>query len=90
MSNLMIKLFLPEDLIIKQGETAESMFFIARGDCDIYVTDSNKKANLTNMISEGSYFGEVSLLKHCRRTASVFSKEYTTCAELFKKDFESL
>jgi CRP-like cAMP-binding protein len=90
MSNLMIKLFLPEDPIIKQGEVAESLYFLARGECNIYVTDNNKKEILTSMLSEGSYFGEIGLLKGCKRTASVFSKQYATCAELSSKDFKSL
>lgn len=40
--NLQIKLFMPEDSIIKQGEQADWMYFLARGDCNVYVTDSNK------------------------------------------------
>jgi len=54
------------------------MYFLARGECKVFVTDNNKKEIMTNSLVKGSYFGEVGLLKHCRRTASVFSKEYST------------
>lgn len=38
----------------------------------------------------GSYFGEVALLKNCKRTASVVSRNYSTCAELQKDDFDKI
>lgn len=63
LNHLSIKLFLPEDQIIQQGGDSESMYFIARGACNIYVTDHNRNEILANTISEGSYFGEVGLVK---------------------------
>lgn len=71
---LSIKLFLPEDQIIKQGEISESMYFLATGECNVYVTDINMKEIHSNTLKEGQYFGEIGLIKDCHRTASVFSK----------------
>jgi CRP-like cAMP-binding protein len=54
------------------------MYFIARGECDVFVTDENRSEKFTANLRAGAYFGEVALLKNCLRTASVFSKNYTT------------
>ena len=37
---LEMKVFLPEDMIIRQGEEGREMFFIATGDCSVYVRDA--------------------------------------------------
>lgn len=90
LNHLNIKLYLPEDIIIKQEDASLSMYFLARGECNVYVTDANKKSNKSNTLKEGDYFGEIGLIKDCRRTASVYSKNHTTLAELSKEDFLSL
>lgn len=90
LNHLQIRLFLPEDIIIKQDDVADWMYFLARGDCDIFVTDWNKKEELANTIKEGEYFGEIGIIKKCKRTASVHSKNHTTIAELSKVSFNSL
>lgn len=76
--NLEVKLFLPEDKIIVQGDHSDGLYFLAKGECSVYVTDHNRAESFTKSLSFGSYFGEVGLLKDCRRTASVVSKECST------------
>lgn len=90
LNDLKIRLFLPEDSAVRQGEIAESMFFIARGEFDVYVTDENQSEKFTTTLKGGNYFGEVALLKSCKRTASVISKNYSTSAELRKDAFFNL
>ena len=34
-------LYLPEDDIIHQGQPGENLFFIAQGDCEVWVKDQN-------------------------------------------------
>ena len=84
------KLFIPEDMIIAQNQIANSMFFISRGEWDIYVTDINKSEVLVNTICSGAYFGEIAILKDWPRTATVMSKSYSTIAEYSKVDFTQL
>ena len=81
---LQSKLFIPEDVIITQNQPAFSMFFISRGEWDVYVVDINKTEVLVNTISSGAYFGEIAILKEWLRTATVMSKSYSTIAEYDK------
>ena len=88
--DLQVRLFLPEDEIIRQNEVGESMFFLARGQCEVFVTDENKTESFAGTLETSAYFGEIALIKNCKRTASVFSKSYTTIAELYKDNFQRI
>ena len=88
--DLTIRLFMPEDKIIRQSEDPEGMFFIAKGECDVFVTDNNGLERYTTTLTNSHYFGEVAILKNCKRTASVVSKYYSTCAHLNKYDLQAL
>lgn len=87
---LEIKICVPEEKIIVQDDEAESMFFCARGTLEVFVADEFQKPTLANSLTTGSYFGEVALLKKCKRTATVVSTNYGTLGELSKNEFEVL
>ena len=61
--DLKVKLYLPEDKIIAQNSDADAMYFIAKGECDVYVTDIDKSEVYTRTLNSSNYFGEVSILK---------------------------
>lgn len=60
------------------------MFFLARGDCEVRVTNEKKKEKTVRILKPGHLFGEVALLYNCKRTATVISKNYCTMAKLNK------
>jgi CRP-like cAMP-binding protein len=66
---------MPEDYIIKQGQKANHMFFLAQGQCEVLVRDQFKKEVFVRDLYPGMLFGEVGLIYHTRRTASVKSKD---------------
>ncbi|CAI2363764.1 unnamed protein product [Moneuplotes crassus] len=80
-------LYTPEDIIVRQGEAPDMIYFISKGECEIYVTDqSNHECHVKNL-KVGEYFGEVAILKNCKRTATVKSKNFSTFTGLNKKAF---
>ena len=66
------------------------IFFIAKGEWEVYVTDENQTIRFVTNLGMGEYFGEVALLKDCPRTATVKSKNYSTWASLDKTKFDKL
>lgn len=89
------KLYSPEEVIIKQGdsfdEKTSAMYFIGRGDCKVDITAHNGVEELAyRTMAEGDHFGEVALLYQCHRSASVVSRNYNTMAVLLYKDFQQL
>jgi len=83
-------LYFPEDEICTQGSVGDKLYFLSRGDWEVHIMDQHKSNKLIRTLKPGSCFGEVSLLKNCPRTATVISKNYSTCAGVQKDKFEKL
>ncbi len=78
------KLVPPEYTIVRRGEQADSMYFIASGEVkvDVHPTPLELKA--------GDFFGEIALLKECERTATVVAVTECQLLILDAKDFQRL
>lgn len=57
------------------------MYFIAKGICSIDVIDEkNQVQKYVSVLQYSDYFGEISLIYGCPRTASVIARNYNTIA----------
>lgn len=54
--------FMAEDYILRQGEKASHIFFLAQGVCEVLVRDENQKEVFVRDLHSGSMFGEVGLV----------------------------
>ena len=62
------------------------MFIVAKGECVVNIKDEKSKLVKNHKILTSSdYFGEISLIYGCKRTASVVSRKYSTLAKLSRK-----
>ena len=77
--------FTPGDLIFKQGENGNTMYFIGKGFIEII---QNEKHIVT--ISDGNFIGEIALLHDQPRTASAKSTGYSDLYELSKSDLDHI
>lgn len=80
---LHIKRFRKNELIIKEGSRGDSMYFILEGSVIV------DKKDLHVTLSEGEFFGEISLLKNVPRTANVTAKTRCELLELTTYDFQN-
>lgn len=72
------KTFEPGEIICKEGELAEQMFFIELGQVSVWVKiDQNRKRRL-NVIKPGTSFGEASLFNTKRRIADIIADKQST------------
>ena len=74
----------PGTVLVRQGDPADAMYFIASG----IVEASNETQ--TNRLSEGDFFGEVALLSRGPRTATVTALSSTDLLVLDVDDFLQL
>lgn len=77
----------------KKEEKKQEMFFIAKGTMSVEVLDKingNKEIQKVRVLDDGDHFGEIALLYDCRRTATVVSENYCTCAKLSKQNLQVL
>lgn len=71
----------PEEEIVSQGTKGDTMYFVQFGYCAPNMQFGNKgRKTALGVLSEGDYFGELSLIYKCFRTASVVSCNYNTLA----------
>ena len=81
---LKAKTYDPNSLIVRSGETAKEIFFISKGSMDIIdEKDDKKHASL----SDGDYFGNLSIVLGEKRTASVRTTEFCEAFVLYSEDF---
>lgn len=72
-------------MIIKQGDHANGMYFIEEGECKVLRDDKE-----VNVLKKGDYFGELALLTHKPRAASVVAVGYVKAVFLDVEAFERL
>lgn len=81
---LRAKLAEPDEVIIREGDHAHSMYFIAAGEVEVAV--GKKRVKLT----EGQFFGEVAVLKNQRRSGTVTALTRTNLLVLSAQDLHAL
>jgi CRP-like cAMP-binding protein len=61
----------PEEIKCSEGETSKDLFFIAKGECECYIRDLDKKERFVRVLFSGQHFGEISFLTGAKRTATI-------------------
>ena len=81
----------PEEVVIKQGEVGDNMYFIIQGDCTVNMVDYNRNTRTAfKLLVDGNMFGELAIIYNCTRTASIVSKNYNTLGFIDQKGFKDL
>lgn len=81
----------PDDEIIKQGDKDDfKLYLLAQGECHIWIEDHKRNKYLKKILRGTEFFGEISLVYGCARTATVVSHKYSTLACLDKQAYQEL
>nr|CAD7572395.1 unnamed protein product [Timema californicum] len=78
------------DLIIKQGVAADGMYFVEDGVVQVTILGDDGQEVEINRIMKGGYFGELALVTHKPRAASVYAVGTVKLAFLDVEAFERL
>ena len=77
-----------DEIVIREDTTGTAMFFIFSGVMEIFL---NSAADLTYVaVGDGCYFGEVSIILNCKRTASARTKTQCLLYRLQAADLKRL
>lgn len=86
---LITKNFKKGERIIKQGDVADGMYFIEYGTVSVRIEQTGGEAEVSQL-SKGQYFGELALVTHRPRAASVYAIDDIKVAFLDVDAFERL
>ncbi len=88
LENLKLVTFKGEEIIINENDNPGPLFIIEEGHCQVYQLRDNKEINL-GFLRQGDFFGELSLLKRDKRTATVRAVNdctlYSLSSSVFRK-----
>ena len=98
---LQTRVFLPADWIILKGDIGSELYIISRGVCEVFLRDPWEKYESSSdlmadaegeeiLLSNGQFFGEISLLMEVRRTTSVQAKTICEVNVLVQEIFEEI
>ncbi|MBA4405687.1 hypothetical protein C0389_00260 [bacterium] len=73
----------PGEVIMKEGDIGNEMFFILKGELSFITGDKEFK-----ILRDGDFFGEIALFKNTLRTASIRAETYSDLYSLDKTSFD--
>lgn len=79
---LRVKRFIRNEIVIKEGDKGDAMYFILDGEVEIFGKDWR------STLGKGDFFGEIALLKDVPRTASARARSRCQCLELTAYNFK--
>ncbi|KAH8057218.1 voltage-gated potassium channel [Aureococcus anophagefferens] len=76
------------DVVVHEGETGESLFFVDTGLAEILAKAVGDQ--VVKLIADGCFFGECSLVLKCRCTATVRAKTVLSCYAVGDEDLDEI
>ena len=75
------------NIICMRGDQSDYLYLVATGKADVSVSSRDGKIIILGRVSEGDVFGEIGLLDHGVRTATVTAKSDMSLYRLSREDF---
>ena len=77
------RVYLPGELIVREGEPGEELFVVMEGEADVLIKTGEQSTHVAT-IKKGQFFGEMSLLTGAPRSATVQANSQLTVAVVGK------
>jgi cAMP-dependent protein kinase regulator len=79
-----------DTIIVQEGDPGDSLFIVVRGEVRVLTKDSQSREVVLAQLTEGDFFGEVSLLTGRPRTATIITNQDSELLELKRSDIDSI
>lgn len=87
LADLKLRRFARDGVVIREGEPGDSFFLLARGVVEVSKKVGGERLKLTEL-RDGAVFGEMALVSHEPRTATVRARTHLDLLELHRGDLE--
>jgi len=84
-----LKTYKKDDIIFYEGEMGDSFFLIRKGEVRV-LKKQNYEDNIIAYLTEGQFFGEMSLISEEMRNATVVAHVTSDLVKITKSDFEKI
>lgn len=82
--------FAKGNIISRQGAIAHWLYIIINGEAEVYLETADGERRSVNLLSKGSFFGEMGMMTGAPRTASVIARTDVECYRLDKEAFAGI
>ncbi|MCR4299038.1 MAG: mechanosensitive ion channel family protein [Gallionella sp.] len=82
--------FAKGNIISRRGAIAHWLYIIINGEAEVYVEAANGERRVLNVLSKGSFFGEMGMMTGAPRSATVLARTDVECYRLDKEAFEEI
>lgn len=78
----------PGDMLIQAGDDGDCMYFIVAGQVEVAVGGGARPKPV--LLSQGDFFGEIAIVRHSPRTATVTARKRCQLLVLHRRDFRKV
>jgi CRP-like cAMP-binding protein len=82
-----VQTYLASSTIVREGREPHGFFIIRSGKVEVVKGAETDRPTVLRMMGPGEFFGEVALIEHKPRTATVRAVEDTECIAIWREDF---
>jgi small-conductance mechanosensitive channel/CRP-like cAMP-binding protein len=80
--------YVPDEMVFRAGEPADSLYLLAQGHVDVVSEDNGNRNRLATLVAP-AYFGDLGLLLGQPRTATIVASGDALCYRLDKEAFDA-
>jgi cAMP-dependent protein kinase regulator len=90
MDGLRLSAYEPGDLVVAEGEPGDSLFLVTSGEVKAWIRNREGRYVLVRQMTEGDFFGEISVLTGSPRTATIVAASWCELLELDRPTLDSI
>ena len=84
------KHFQPDEVVFQEGTVGDTLFVIKKGSVRVSKLDDGKQEKVLAILNPGDHFGEIALVDHQTRSATIIANEETELIQIKDEDFNRL
>ena len=81
------RIFQPGQVVMKTGDPGVNFYIIQQGEVEVWLTDTDGKKVVLDVLGSGKFLGELSILSGETRSASATTAEELVTLELSRDEF---
>lgn len=85
-----LRTYKPDEYVFRRNAPGEGLYIILKGIVDILTETTNGEENIVASLTEGDFFGELSLLDREPRSASAISRDHSELLGFFRPDLTDI